>query len=99
MRAAAAGAGACLATCLRFRQKLMLKKSYLLIYVLLAIAFFDQVARAQTDKQLVAAGDANDAQRWREDLRYMYEEIPKQHRNLFHFITRHEFEKPVMKSK
>ena len=64
---------------------------------LLGIALFDQVALAQTDKRLVAAIDANEAQRWREDLRYMSEEMPKQHRNLFHAITQQQFENAVGK--
>src|SRR5881396_877544 len=81
----------------RFQQKLMLKISYLLIFVLVGIAFFDQVALAQTDKRLVAAVDANEAQRWREDLRYMSQEMPKQHRNLFHAMTQQQFENAVSK--
>jgi len=61
----------------------------------LGIAFCDQVAPAQTDKRLVAAVDANEAQRWREDLRYMSEEMPKQHRNLFHAMAQQQFENAV----
>src|SRR5437899_12246681 len=75
----------------------MLKISYILIFVLVGIAFFDHVALAQTDKRLVAAVDANEAQRWREDLRYMSEEMPKQHRNLFHAMTQLQFENAVSK--
>jgi ABC-type xylose transport system substrate-binding protein len=76
---------------------MMSRIHYLLIYVLLGVAFFGPVALAQTDKQLVAAVDANEAQRWREDLRYMSEEMPKQHRNLFHTMTQQQFQNAVSK--
>lgn len=34
-------------------------------------------------------------EKWREDLRYISEEIPKRHKNAFHFTTREQFEKAV----
>ena len=75
----------------------MLRTPYLLIYLLFGIAFFSAVTHAQTDKRLVATVDAKEAQKWREDLRYMAEEMPKQHRNLFHSITQQQFENAVSK--
>src|SRR5258708_36265137 len=79
------------------RSKLMLRTAHLLIYALLTIVLSCASAYAQTDKRLVPIVDANQAQRWREDLRYMSEEMPKQHRNLFHTMTRVQFENAVSK--
>ena len=36
-----------------------------------------------------------DAERWREDLRFMASEMPRRHRNLFHTMTRPQFEEAV----
>jgi tetratricopeptide (TPR) repeat protein len=36
-----------------------------------------------------------EAERWREDLRYMAEEMPKYHKNLFHTMTRAQFDGAV----
>jgi hypothetical protein len=33
------------------------------------------------------------AEQWREDLRYLAAELPKRHKNLFHTMTREQFEK------
>jgi hypothetical protein len=38
---------------------------------------------------------AVEAEKWREDLRYMAEEMPKYHKNLFHTMTRGQFEGAV----
>jgi hypothetical protein len=38
-----------------------------------------------------------EAAHWREDLRWMAEEMPKRHKNLFHTITRGQFERAVRK--
>lgn len=38
-----------------------------------------------------------EAERWREDLRVMAREMPKRHRNLFHTMTREQFESAVRK--
>ena len=35
--------------------------------------------------------DQSDAQKWRDDLRFMAEEMPKAHRNLFHSTSREQF--------
>jgi tetratricopeptide (TPR) repeat protein len=42
-----------------------------------------------------AAVDADEARAWREDLRYMAQEMPRRHRNLFHTMTRAQFEAAV----
>ncbi len=34
-------------------------------------------------------------EKWREDLRFIAEEIPKRHKNAFHFVSREKFEKAV----
>ncbi len=38
-----------------------------------------------------------EAAHWREDLRWMADEMPKRHKNLFHTITRGQFERAVSK--
>ena len=35
------------------------------------------------------------AQQWREDLHYLAQEMPKQHKSLFHTMTRAQFEQAV----
>src|SRR5262245_21363419 len=42
-----------------------------------------------------AGVDAEQARAWREDLRYMAQEMPRRHRNLFHTMTREHFEAAV----
>ncbi len=34
-------------------------------------------------------------EKWREDLRFIADEIPRKHKNAFHFVTREQFEKAV----
>ena len=41
--------------------------------------------------------DATAAQKWREDLRYLERELPKRHKDLFHAMTREQFEAAVKK--
>jgi hypothetical protein len=38
---------------------------------------------------------AVEAERWQEDLRYLAEEMPKRHKNLYHTMTRSEFETAI----
>src|SRR5262245_20462273 len=42
-----------------------------------------------------AAVTAEDARAWREDLRTMAQEMERRHRNLFHTMTREQFEAAV----
>ncbi|HYX27840.1 MAG TPA: tetratricopeptide repeat protein [Pyrinomonadaceae bacterium] len=62
--------------------------------VLCGSSFIDKSA-AQTAKQSDRIVDMATAQNWREDLRYFASEMPKRHKNLFHVMTREEFELAV----
>ena len=50
---------------------------------------------AQTSNSVVAGISAAEAEKWREDLRVMAEEMPKRHRKLFHTMKREQFETAV----
>jgi tetratricopeptide (TPR) repeat protein len=52
-------------------------------------------AFAQSDKQSSAVVDKSEAEKWREDLRFMAEEMPKRHKNLFHTMTPEQFKGAV----
>jgi hypothetical protein len=52
-------------------------------------------AFAQGGKPPGTVVDRDEAKRWRDDLRYMAEEMPKRHRDLFHSVTREQFEEAV----
>ncbi|MEX1138502.1 MAG: tetratricopeptide repeat protein [Bacteroidota bacterium] len=57
-------------------------------------------ATAQTGKPSVSVVDKVDkaeAGKWREDLRFMAQEMPKRHKNLFHTMTRQQFDDAVGK--
>lgn len=54
-----------------------------------------QAVLAQDTAQTTASRGKSEADKWREDLRTMAEEMPKRHRNLFHTMTREEFESAV----
>ena len=43
------------------------------------------------------AQERSETERWREDLRFMAGEMPKVHKNLFHTMTRQQFESAVQK--
>jgi tetratricopeptide (TPR) repeat protein len=45
--------------------------------------------------QSAAAVSSTEAIKWREDLRYMAQEMPRRHQNLFHTMTREQFESAV----
>jgi tetratricopeptide (TPR) repeat protein len=68
-----------------------------LLGVLLCASIFSNSAFAQTDKLEAPALDKAEAEKWREDLRYMAAEMPKRHNNLFHTMTRERFEAAVKK--
>jgi hypothetical protein len=55
---------------------------------------FLNLAPAQ-NKQSVAAVNAEDAAKWREDLRYMAEQMPIFHNNLFHTMSREQFDAAI----
>ena len=73
----------------------MLKTIKMLTGAILCLAFFSVPLAAQNNKSVVAAISAAEAEKWREDLRYLAEEMPKRHRNLFHSMTREQFEGAV----
>ena len=50
------------------------------------------------DSLVIAQGeqlDQREAQQWREDLRYLAEQLPLRHKNLFHSMTKEKFETSV----
>jgi tetratricopeptide (TPR) repeat protein len=44
---------------------------------------------------VLAAVDKAEAEKWREDLRFLAEEMPRRHQNLYHAVTREQFEAAV----
>jgi tetratricopeptide (TPR) repeat protein len=64
-----------------------------LIGTLLSFVLFVPFIHSQTIK--TAAVDKAEAERWREDLRYMAEQMPLRHNNLFHTMTREQFDTAV----
>lgn len=69
----------------------------LLLGVCLCAALVGGSVLAQGSQQASAVVDQVEAEKWREDLRYMAEEMPKRHKNLFHTMTREQFEGAVGK--
>jgi tetratricopeptide (TPR) repeat protein len=64
--------------------------------IALGILSVNAPAGLAQDTALSTASRGNsEADKWREDLRFMAEEMPKHHRNLFHAMTREEFESAV----
>ena len=64
-----------------------------LLGALLSLAVLFQPAHAQSVK--TAPVDRAEAERWRQDLRYMAEQMPLRHANLFHTMTREQFDAAV----
>lgn len=62
--------------------------------LLFLVALFSPVYAQSTRTAVV---DKAEAERWREDLRYMAEQMPLLHINLFHTMTREQFETAVRK--
>ncbi|MBC7908920.1 MAG: hypothetical protein H7Y30_00360, partial [Pyrinomonadaceae bacterium] len=50
---------------------------------------------AQSNNHAVAALSPAEVEKWRQDLRYLAEEMPRRHKNLFHTMTREQFEMAV----
>src|SRR5215472_143347 len=83
--------------CLQVSEAQELRRSGLtkiipLIFLLFISTYVDP-AIAQTSDQLGGVVSAKEAARWREDLHYMAEEMVKRHKNLFHTVTREQFER------
>jgi hypothetical protein len=68
---------------------------FLFLSPMLCIFFLS--AAAQTKKQSVSVLDKVEAEKWREDLLYMAQQMPKLHKNLFHTMTRQQFDDAVSK--
>jgi tetratricopeptide (TPR) repeat protein len=73
----------------------MLKTIRLLSGAILCLALFAIPLVAQNNKSVAAGISAAEAEKWREDLRHLAAEMPKRHRNLFHSMTREQFETAV----
>ena len=61
------------------------------IWILLCLFGLSHCAFAQGAKPTASVVDKVEAEKWREDLRYMATEMPRQHRNLFHDMTAEQF--------
>jgi hypothetical protein len=73
------------------------KKRFSTIIIFLCLAcLFVHTAAAQSGFSMNKVDQA-EATRWREDLRYMAEQMPKLHNNLFHTMTREQFDAAVKK--
>lgn len=61
------------------------------------LSVFVAVALAISSAFFLAAADVEteEARAWQEDLRYMAQEMPRRHRNLFHTMSREQFEAAV----
>jgi tetratricopeptide (TPR) repeat protein len=70
-------------------------KSGFLTAFLLCISINGSFAIAQSEKATAKAPEKTEAEKWREDLRYMAEEMPKRHNNLYHTMPREQFEAAV----
>jgi len=68
-----------------------------ILVLLCSLLFSTSIAHSQTSKLMATVVDKAEAERWREDLRYMAEEMPKVHNNLFHTMTREQFDAAVRK--
>ncbi len=66
-----------------------------LLGALLSLVVLFPPAYSQGVKTAVV--DKAEAERWREDLRYMAEQMPLRHANLFHTMTRQQFDTAVRK--
>lgn len=64
-----------------------------LLGALLSLIVLFPTAHSQSVRTAVV--DRAEAERWREDLRYMAEQMPQRHANLFHTMTRQQFEAAV----
>jgi tetratricopeptide (TPR) repeat protein len=69
----------------------MLKISRLCLGIVFCLALSVAPLSAQNSRSVVAGITAAEAEKWREDLRHMAEEMPKRHRNLFHTMKREQF--------
>jgi tetratricopeptide (TPR) repeat protein len=73
----------------------MMKTIKFLLSASLLIALASTQLVAQSNNHPGAPLSATEIEKWRQDLRYMAAEMPKRHRNLFHSMTREQFESAV----
>jgi tetratricopeptide (TPR) repeat protein len=73
----------------------MLKTSRLSLGIIFCLALFCVPLLAQNNQSVIGAISAAEAEKWREDLRFMAEEMPRRHKNLFHAMTREQFDAAV----
>jgi len=65
--------------------------------IALSLLLFIISTSAQTARPSTQPVDKAEAEKWRADLRFMAEEMPKNHRDLFHQMTREQFQAAVDK--
>src|SRR6266542_2638808 len=76
----------------------MVTPGKLVLGAVLSLLFVSPSFLAQDKAQAAAPPHAKSAtDKWREDLRFMAAEMPKDHKNLFHTMTREQFESAVRK--
>jgi tetratricopeptide (TPR) repeat protein len=71
-----------------------MKIFHFIFYTLLCSVLFINIAPAQ-NKQSNIAVNAEEAAKWREDLRYMADQMPKFHKNLFHTMSPEQFDTAI----
>jgi hypothetical protein len=81
--------------CKNLEEYLMLKIQIATLGLLCSLLFSTSLARSQSGKLTATVVDKAEAERWREDLRYLAEEMPKVHNNLFHTMTREQFDASI----
>lgn len=75
----------------------MLQTNSVLCSMLLIVIALVNSAIAQDRPSSALIVDKTEAENWREDLRYMAEQMPIRHKNLFHTMTRAQFDEAVKK--
>jgi hypothetical protein len=69
----------------------MFKTISFILCVAISLSFFGGSVFAQTETRI----GKTEIEKWREDLRYMAQEMPKRHKNLFHTMTRQQFDTAI----
>jgi tetratricopeptide (TPR) repeat protein len=73
-----------------------MKKSLKLLSVAIVFAaLLCAPLKAQSNNHAAARLSPAEVEKWRQDLRYLAEEMPRRHRDLFHAMTREQFEAAV----
>jgi hypothetical protein len=65
--------------------------SLVLITIIAVLLLYSGRVPANQTLTGIAAPSKSDLDKWLEDLRYLAEEMPRRHRNLFHTMTREQF--------